>query len=114
MPALGPAADLALDEAGRLVGAVGRVLPATMEPVVLKADVEGAAVEGQVAVANSRGIGRLEIVPADAAVCPDAVAAIRAADQVVIAPGSLFEPRVTIDRNYPAGHYRHKQTLETV
>jgi bifunctional UDP-N-acetylglucosamine pyrophosphorylase/glucosamine-1-phosphate N-acetyltransferase len=32
----------------------------------------------------------------------------------VIAPGSLFEPRVTIDRNYPAGHYRHKQTLETV
>ena len=29
----------ALDEAGRLLGAVGRVLPATTEPVVLKADV---------------------------------------------------------------------------
>ncbi len=80
----------ALDEAGRLVGAVGRVLPATMEPVVLKADVEGAAVEGQVAVANSRGIGRIELVPSDPAVCPDAVAAIRDADQIVIAPGSLY------------------------
>ena len=30
----------------------------------------------------------------------------------VIAPGSLFEPRVTVDRNYPAGRYRLKQTLE--
>jgi NDP-sugar pyrophosphorylase family protein len=30
----------------------------------------------------------------------------------VIAAGSLFEPRVTVDRNYPAGRYRLKQTLE--
>jgi bifunctional UDP-N-acetylglucosamine pyrophosphorylase/glucosamine-1-phosphate N-acetyltransferase len=30
----------------------------------------------------------------------------------VVAPGSLFEPRLTVDRNYPAGHYRLKQTLE--
>lgn len=30
----------------------------------------------------------------------------------VIAPDSLFEPRVTVDRNYPAGRYRLKQTLE--
>ena len=28
----------------------------------------------------------------------------------VIAPGSLFEPRMTVDRNYPAGRYRPKQT----
>jgi len=81
----------ALDEAGRLVGAVGRVLPATTEPVVLKADVEGLDVEGQVAVSNSLGrIRRLDIVPGDVAACPDAVAAIRAADQVVLAPGSLY------------------------
>lgn len=32
----------------------------------------------------------------------------------VIAPGSLFEPRITISRNYPAGHYRAKQSLERV
>src|SRR5262249_23482518 len=77
--------------AGGLVGAVGRVLPATTEPVVLKADVEGLDVEGQVAVSNSLGrIRRLDVVPTDAAVCPDAVAAIGRADQVLLAPGSLY------------------------
>ncbi|CAN5378680.1 acetyltransferase [soil metagenome] len=30
----------------------------------------------------------------------------------VVAPGSTFEPRVTVDRNYPAGRYRLKQILE--
>jgi uncharacterized cofD-like protein len=81
----------ALDEAGRLVGAVGRVLPATLEPVVLKARVGEHEVEGQVAVATTAGrISRVELVPADAAAVPDAVAAIRAADQVVLAPGSLY------------------------
>jgi len=85
----------ALDEAGRLLRAVGRVLPATVEPVVLKAqldttDVRGEIVEGQVAVANSRGIRRVELVPADVAATPAAIDAIRAADQVVYAPGSLY------------------------
>jgi uncharacterized cofD-like protein len=83
----------ALDEAGRLLGAVGRVLPATTEPVVLKATVGDAGateIEGQVAVQNSRGIRRVELVPPDAAACADAVVAIAAADQVVLAPGSLY------------------------
>lgn len=31
-----------------------------------------------------------------------------------IAAGSLFEPRVTISRNYPAGRYRMKQEIEFV
>jgi uncharacterized cofD-like protein len=81
----------ALDEAGRLVHAVGRVLPATVDAVVLKADIEGEAVEGQVAVATSAGrIRRITVVPDDADASPEAVAAIGAADQVVLAPGSLF------------------------
>jgi uncharacterized cofD-like protein len=81
----------ALDEAGRLLHAVGRVLPATTDPVVLKADVEGEAVEGQVAVQNSTGrIRRVELVPGDAAASPEAVAAIERADQVLLAPGSLY------------------------
>ncbi len=81
----------ALDEAGRLLRAVGRVLPATTDVVVLKADVEGEAVEGQVAVQNSRGrIRRVELVPGDAAASPQAVAAIERADQVILAPGSLY------------------------
>jgi uncharacterized cofD-like protein len=80
----------ALDEAGRVLHAVGRVLPATTEPVVLKAAVGDAEVEGQVAVQNSRGIRRVELVPSDAAASPEAIAAIAAADQVVLAPGSLY------------------------
>ena len=36
-----------LDEAGRLLGAVGRVVPATTEPVVLKAVADGGEIEGQ-------------------------------------------------------------------
>ena len=89
----------ALDEAGRLLRAVGRVVPATVEPVVLKAelvagpitgDLTGEIVEGQVAVANSRGIHRVELVPGDVAASPAAVEAILRADQVVYAPGSLY------------------------
>lgn len=91
---MGSFAD-ALDEAGRLLRTVGRVLPATVEPVVLKAELDtasvpGGVVEGQVAVANSRGIRRVELVPADVAATPAAVDAIAAADQVVYAPGSLY------------------------
>jgi uncharacterized cofD-like protein len=81
----------ALEEAGRLLDAVGRVLPATTDPVVLKADVEGEPVEGQVAVSSSHGrIRKVGLVPEDAAASPTAVAAIELADQVVLAPGSLY------------------------
>ena len=63
----------ALDAAGRLLGAVGRVLPATTEPVVLKAEVGDHEVEGQVAVQNSSNIGRVGLVPADAGASPEAM-----------------------------------------
>ena len=81
----------AIDEAARLVGAVGRVRPATAESVVLKADIEGESVHGQVAVMTVGGrIRRVEVVPRDAAAHPDSVSAIAAADQIVLAPGSLY------------------------
>lgn len=32
----------------------------------------------------------------------------------VIAPGTTFEPRITVNRNYPAGHYRARQDIERV
>jgi uncharacterized cofD-like protein len=80
----------ALDEAGRLLGSVGRVLPATLEPVALKAELPDEVVEGEVAVANSHGIRRIELVPADVAATPAALDALAAADQVVYAPGSLY------------------------
>ncbi len=80
----------ALDEAGRLVGAVGRVLPATTTPVVLKAEADGSPVEGQVTVAQTPRVSRVSIVPPDAEPPPAALEALARADQVVIGPGSLF------------------------
>jgi uncharacterized cofD-like protein len=86
----------ALEEAGRLLECAGRVLPATTDPVVLTADAgeggpEGGCVEGQVAVSNSMDpIRRVHIVPEDAKAHPEVVSAIELADQVILAPGSLF------------------------
>jgi bifunctional UDP-N-acetylglucosamine pyrophosphorylase/glucosamine-1-phosphate N-acetyltransferase len=31
----------------------------------------------------------------------------------VIAPDSIFAPRVTVEKNLPTGRYRHSQQLET-
>jgi uncharacterized cofD-like protein len=80
----------ALAEAARLVGAVGRVLPATTEPVILRADTAIGPVEGQVAVSLTPGITRVWLDPADAKPPPAAVDAVIEADQIVIGPGSLF------------------------
>jgi uncharacterized cofD-like protein len=86
----------ALEEAGRLLECVGRVLPATTDPVVLTADAgdggpDSDPVEGQVAVSNSMDpIRRVHIVPEDAKAHPEVLSAIELADQVVLAPGSLF------------------------
>ncbi len=80
----------ALDEAGRLLGAVGRVVPATTEPVVLKAEADGGEIEGQSAVQRTAHIRRVSLVPADPPASPVALAAMEEADLVVIGPGSLF------------------------
>ena len=80
----------ALDETGRLLGAVGRGLPAAGEPVVLKGHAEAGDIEGQSAVSNTAHIRRVSLVPADPPANPDAVAALEQADLVVIGPGSLF------------------------
>ncbi len=80
----------ALDELGRLVGAVGRVLPATTAPVKLKAEAVGGQVEGQCAVSGTGGISRVSIVPPEAEPPPAALEALARADQVVIGPGSLY------------------------
>ena len=80
----------ALDLAADLLGAVGRVLPATAVPVVLKADSAGTEVIGQVKVSEAGSISAVSVVPADAPAPPEVIDAIESADQVVIGPGSLF------------------------
>jgi uncharacterized cofD-like protein len=81
----------ALDEAARLLDCAGRVLPATTEPVALKARVSGRHVEGQARVAASSGrIEQVWLEPAGPHACAEAVAALRRAGTVVLGPGSLF------------------------
>jgi uncharacterized cofD-like protein len=83
-------AQLGLDEAGRLLGAAGRVVPAALEPVVLKAESQDGEIEGQTAVMRTSRISRVSLVPADPPPSPVALAELAQADQVVIGPGSLF------------------------
>lgn len=90
----------ALDTLGRLLGCVGRVLPLSLEPMEIVADVAGLdpadplrqqQVRGQVAVATTRGqVLAVHLDPADAAACPAAVDAVLDADWVVFGPGSWF------------------------
>jgi uncharacterized cofD-like protein len=81
----------ALDEIGRLLGGVGRVLPATTTGVELRAVVNsGDHVAGQVAVGERADLCTVQVSPTDATACPEAVAAIGSADQIVLGPGSLY------------------------
>lgn len=82
--------EVALHETGVLLGLEAKVFPATREPVVLKADVEGVSVEGQVAVSNAGRISGVSVIPPDARTPEGALEAIAHADQIVIGPGSLF------------------------
>ncbi len=80
----------ALGEACRLLGVQGQVLPATTEPVVLKAEADGGQVAGQVAVMATDHIRQVSLVPSDPEAPPAARTALAEADQVVLGPGSLF------------------------
>jgi uncharacterized cofD-like protein len=79
-----------LDEAARLLGAEGRVVPAATEPVVLKASSAGGDIEGQTAVMDTAQIQQVSVIPADAVAPAPALAALAGADQIVVGPGSLF------------------------
>lgn len=90
----------ALATVGRLVGAVGTVLPMSTVPLEIAATVSGIdpdhpgdvrRIRGQVAVAGTPGqVVEVALIPAKPPACPEAVQAIRAADLVVLGPGSWF------------------------
>jgi len=87
-----------LDWVARLLGAHGRVLPMSLAPMDIEALVELdddggglATVRGQVAVAATAGhVVHVGLVPDRPPACPEAVAAVLAADWVVLGPGSWF------------------------
>ena len=81
---------------GRLLGVQGRVLPMSVQPLEIEAVVEGPhgvqrKIRGQVAVATAPGrVVRVALLPEHPTACPQAVDAVRAADWVVLGPGSWF------------------------
>lgn len=80
----------AITEVARLVGAVGTIYPATHGPVTLLATTPSGPIRGQVTIEASDDIRDLRFDPPDPQAPSEAVAAILAADQVIIGPGSLF------------------------
>lgn len=80
----------AIDEVGRLVGAAGRIFPASGVPVTLIADSDRGTLVGQVTIERAAGIRNLRFDPAEPPASPEAVEAVRTADQILIGPGSLF------------------------
>ncbi len=90
----------ALDELARLVGAHGRVLPMSKWPLDLIAEVASVdpddpvqlrRIRGQSAIAATAGrVSSIQLVPADAPACAEAVQAILHADAVILGPGSWF------------------------
>jgi uncharacterized cofD-like protein len=90
----------ALDTVGHLIGAVGRVLPMSTIPLDITAWIDAdynhdplarTMVRGQVAVATSPGrVRSVHLVPEAPPACAEALAAIGAADVVLLGPGSWF------------------------
>jgi len=79
-----------MDLLGVMVGARGRVLPATAEPVDLIATTSRGTVKGQVAVSESGAIDSIRYSPRTPAVPAAVVESITAADAIIVGPGSLY------------------------
>ncbi len=80
----------AVDEAARVLGVTGRVLPATEGPVMLQAESDEGLIQGEAAVGRARSVQRVHLDPADAPSPPQVLSELAWADHVVLGPGSLF------------------------
>jgi uncharacterized cofD-like protein len=89
----------ALDELGRILGVMGRVLPMCPIALQIEADVAGLesdprmsrVIRGQVGIATTPGkVRRVRLLPGHPPATRQAVDAIMAADLVVLGPGSWF------------------------
>ncbi|HEY6796287.1 MAG TPA: uridine diphosphate-N-acetylglucosamine-binding protein YvcK [Kineosporiaceae bacterium] len=116
-----------LDWVARLLGARGRVLPMAAVPLDIEATVRGmdpaepavlTSVRGQVAVATTPGrVMSIRLVPDRPPACPEALAAIRAADWVVLGPGSWFTsvlPHLLVPQLSAALHETGARTCVTL
>jgi uncharacterized cofD-like protein len=89
-----------LASVAELLGAHGRVLPLANQPLDIVAEVAGlpdvdpdtvSTVSGQVAVARTPGVVRgIRLQPDGASACPQSIAAVVAADAIIMGPGSWY------------------------
>jgi uncharacterized cofD-like protein len=78
--------------ASQVLAVSGQVLPVTLDPVVLEAELEdGTLVQGESRIGQShRPIKRLRLLPENARPAPDTREAIAQADAIILGPGSLY------------------------
>lgn len=82
----------AIKETSKVLAIRGRVLPATLDRVTLRAELDdGSIVNGETNIANTaQKIRKISLVPNDVKPLKDALEAIRTADAIVIGPGSVY------------------------
>jgi len=86
----------AIQQISNVLAVTGRVLPVTLDDVVLTAELEdGTIIKGEsqipiVQVQRKSKIKKVTILPSDCNALPDVLEAIAEADAVVIGPGSLY------------------------
>lgn len=81
-----------IKEFSKVLAVRGKVLPSTLATVQLKAEyTDGTEMVGEAEIPQvGKEISRVSLVPSEVTAVPEAVEAIRAADLIVLGPGSLF------------------------
>ncbi len=84
--------DRAIKESSKVLAIKGKVLPATLEPVVLVGKMEdGSIIEGESSITGAAGkVNLISLKPPDPAPAEEVIESIRGAEVIIFGPGSLY------------------------